>query len=79
MDEEVFKSKLKGLLDEYGSSIHQDGAFCTTYFITSEFFDGDGQYWASTFYDTNSPMWRVTGLVQHALENDFLSDEGDEE
>lgn len=77
MNEEEFKSKLQALLDEYGKNLHEDGAFCTTYFITSEFFDGSGQYWASTFY-SDGPVWRTAGLVQHALDND-LDVEIDEE
>jgi hypothetical protein len=80
MSEEVFRGKLKDLLDEYGKTLHEDGAMCTTFFVTAEFFDGDGKYWASTFYnDDSTPVWRITGLVQHALENDFTDEEGDEE
>ena len=78
MVEQDFKKKLRALLDKYGSTQHKDGAFCTAYFVTAEFFDGDGQYWGSTFYDDTVPVWRTTGLVQHALENDFDT-EGDEE
>lgn len=78
MDDEerltIFRIKLKDLLDQFGSSFHKDGAFCTTYFLTAEFFDGDGQYWASTIYDDKSPSWRISGLVQHALENDFVEE-----
>jgi hypothetical protein len=75
----LFRSKLKDLLDEYGHTFHQDGAFCTTYFVTAEFFDGDGQYWASTIFDDKSPIWHVTGLIQHALENDFTEEEEEED
>lgn len=78
MNEEEFKNKLQALLDEYGKNFHKDGAFCTSYFVTSEFFDGGGQYWASTFY-SDSPSWRITGLVQHALDNDFNIDDDDDE
>ena len=76
---ENFKNSLKDLLDKFGSEMHKDGAFCTTYFITAEFFDGDGQYWASTFYDDKQPIWHTTGLVQHALENDLVVVEEEEQ
>ena len=79
MEEEVFRNKLKDLLDEYGKSLHEDGAMCTIFFVTAEFFDGDGKYWSSTLYNDDSPIWRVTGLVQHALENDFNDEEEDDE
>lgn len=79
MTEAEFKDKLQALLDQYGKSQHEDGAFCTTFFITAEFFDGDGKYWASTFYDDKSPIWRVTGIVQHALDNDFNDEEEEDE
>lgn len=78
MDEEKFKQKLQSLLDEYGKTLHEDGAFCTTYFITSEFFDGNGEYWNATFF-SNGPIWRVSGLVQHALENDITTESEEEE
>ena len=74
MSEEEFKNKLQALFDEYGKTLHKDGAFCTTYFVTSEFFDGSGEYWASTFY-SDSPIWRISGLVQHALDNDLQDEE----
>lgn len=70
-----FRLKLKGLLDEYGKTFHQDGAFVTAYALVAEFFDGDGQYWSSTIHDDKCPIWHVTGLIQHALENDFIEDE----
>jgi hypothetical protein len=69
-----FEERLQSLLDEYGKASSKDGAFCTTYFLVAEFFDADGKYWASTVYDEKSPQWRVTGLVQHALENDFTNE-----
>ena len=71
-----FLEKLQTLLDEYGQTEHKDGAMCTTFFLTAEFIDGDGNYFANTFYNTDgTPIWRITGLVQHALENDFMEDE----
>jgi len=79
MSEEIFRNKLKDLLDEYGKSLHEDGAMCTIFFVTAEFFDGDGKYWSSTLYNDDAPIWRVTGLVQHALENDFTEEEEDDE
>ena len=73
MSEEEFTKKLIQLLDEYGKAEHKHGAMCTTFFLTAEFFDGDGQYFAKTFFNTDgTPVWRITGLVQHALENDFI-------
>lgn len=78
MDEETFRSELQGLLDKYGKTLQKDGAFCTTYFITSEFFDGNGEYWATTFF-SESPIWRISGLVQHALENDLIVEMEEEE
>ena len=66
----LFRNKLKDLLDEYGHTFHQD---------TAEFFDGDGQWWASTIFDDKSPVWHVTGLIQHALENDFNDEEEEED
>lgn len=67
-----FIQKLRTLLDEYGQSEHKDGAMCTTFFLTAEFIGSDGQYFANTFYNQDgTPLWRITGLVQHALENDF--------
>lgn len=70
----LFRVKFQDLLDEFGKFFHVDGAFCTTYFVTAEYFDGDGKYWASTIFDEKSPMWRITGLIQHALENDFIEE-----
>jgi hypothetical protein len=76
MTYEEFVQKLRTLLDEYGKSEHKDGAMCTTFFLTAEFFDGSGQYFASTFFNQDdTPVWRITGLVQHALENDFTTAE----
>lgn len=78
MSEDEFKNKLQALFDEYGKTLHKDGAFCTIYFTTAEFFDGSGQYWASTFH-SDGPVWRTAGLVQHALDNDLIDFEDDEE
>lgn len=71
-----FNKKLQTLLDEYGKTEHKDGAMCTTFFLTAEFIDGNGEYFANTFYSSDgTPLWRITGLVQHALENDFTEEE----
>lgn len=79
MDEETFKQKLKDLLDSYGTSNSENGSMCTTYFLVAEYFDAEGDYWAKSFFTEDGiPTWRVTGLVQHAIENDFISEEGDE-
>ena len=73
---EQFIQKLQTLLDEYGKLEHKDGSICTTFFLTAEFIDGDGNYFANTFYNQDgTPTWRITGLVQHALENDFTQTE----
>lgn len=76
--QQQFSLKLKDLLDEYGKTIHEDGAFTTAYVLVAEFFDGNGQYWSSTIYEDKVPVWHVTGLMQHALENDFGQEEGEE-
>lgn len=71
-----FTEDLRKLLDKYGKTEHKDGAYCTIFFVTAEFIDGDGNYFAKTFYNTDgTPIWRITGLVQHALENDFIIEE----
>jgi len=72
---ESFVQKIQTLLDEYGKTEHEDGSMCTTFFLTAEFIDGNGQYFANTFYSSDgTPIWRITGLVQHALENDFTEE-----
>lgn len=73
-----FRTKLKSLLDEYGKSISSDGVFVTGYAIVAEFFDGNGDYWSTTVYEDKVPVWHITGLMQHALENDFGQEEGEE-
>jgi hypothetical protein len=81
MSQEDFKLELKKLLDNYGKVIHEDGAFCTSYYLVAEWFDGDGEYWSNTVYEDKVPVWHVTGLVQHSLENDFnqeVAEEGEE-
>lgn len=75
---EDFRMKLKSLLDEYGKSINSDGVFVTGYAIVAEFFDGNGDYWSTTIYEDKVPVWHITGLMQHALENDFGQEEGEE-
>lgn len=75
MTEESFKDQLKNLLDDYGKTIHEDGAFCTAYFLVAEWFDGDGSYWSRSEYEDKVPVWHITGLVQHSLENDFNIEE----
>lgn len=78
MDEQEFKTKLKNLLDDYGKVIHEDGAFCTSYFLVAEWFDGDGAYWSHSEYEDKVPVWHITGLIQHSLENDFNTEEEEE-
>lgn len=80
MDEETFKEKLKNLLDEYGLANSDDGSMCTTFFLVAEYFDSNGDYWAKSFFTEDGvPVWRVTGLIQHAIENDFIQEDEDEE
>ena len=79
MDEKEFKLRVKTLLDEYSNTFTGNGAFCTTWFLTAEFFDGDGQYWSATSYEPESPIWRVTGLVDHARSNDITNEEEEDE
>lgn len=78
MNEEEFKLKLQALLDEYGKTLHKDGAFCTAYFVTSEFFDGNGEYWSYTAFN-DGPIWRITGLVNYAIENDLVTESEEED
>lgn len=71
-----FTEELRELLDRYGKTQHQDGAYCTIFFVTAEFIDANGEYFAKTFFNEDgTPVWRITGLVQHALENDFTIEE----
>lgn len=78
MTEEDFKIQLKELLDKYGKVIHEDGAFCTSYFLVAEWFDGDGQWWSHSVYEDKVPIWHITGLIQHSLEQDFVEEEEEE-
>ena len=43
-----------------------EGAMCTTWILVSEWIDTDGNFWFSTHTEPDQPVWRQTGLLDHA-------------
>lgn len=58
--------------------VNAEGAFCTGYFLTAEFVDGNGEYYTWTMYDQTIPPWRIEGLVNYALNNELYTTEEEE-
>jgi hypothetical protein len=68
MDNEADK-KLKAVNDavqNLSTLLAPDGALCTTWILVSEWVDIDGNFWFSTHSEPEQPVWRQTGMLDHA-------------
>ena len=74
-----YNQEILDLLNKISKSyVHQDGAFCTSYVIVSEWMAADGQFSSMTLTDEQSPGWRHEGLLHYAVTNDIYATEEEE-
>jgi hypothetical protein len=73
-------SGVDDLLDAIRRVVFPEGALCTGWVLVTEWVDLDGQHWTYTAKDSNNPIWRHEGLLQHVLNNglDVTDDDEDE-
>lgn len=64
--------------------LDQDGAYCTSWILVSEWMDSNGNFWFSTHSEPEMPVWRISGMLSHAQSTvvrehyiESSSDEGD--
>ena len=48
--------------------LDKDGAMCISWLLTSEWMDSEGNMWFSTHSEPDLPIWRKTGMLQHAID-----------
>lgn len=65
--------------------LDKDGAMCTTWALVAEWIDSEGNLWFSTHSEPDLPIWRMNGMLQHAIDTGMIqhysdrgvTDEGD--
>jgi hypothetical protein len=73
------RDPMSDLLGAMGDAIFPEGAMNTAWVLVSEWMDAEGNYWTHSAKDSRNPIWRHTGLVQHALDDGLDADEDDDE
>ena len=48
--------------------LDKDGAMCISWLLTSEWMDSEGNMWFSTHSEPDLPIWRKSGMLQHAID-----------
>jgi hypothetical protein len=43
-----------------------NGALCTTWILITEWVDTDGNFWFSSHAEPDQPVWRQSGMLDHA-------------
>lgn len=69
MDNEA-EAKIKTITDAVqglATLLDKDGAFCTSWVLVSEWMDSEGNLWFSTHAEPDGPVWRVNGMLTHAI------------
>ncbi len=61
---------LRDALHNLGLFVHPEGAILTEWALVCEWMDADGSFWLSAH--TDSPSWRASGLMMHAVGQDLL-------
>lgn len=72
---EEFLDVLQQIAKNY---IDANGAMCTSFILTSEWMNSEGQYYILTVTDDESPPWRHEGLLHYAIANEIYEQEEEE-
>lgn len=66
------------LNDNAKNFINKDGAFCTNFFMITEYVDVDGTFYTWTVKNSSVPDWRHEGLLHYAITNELYNEESED-
>lgn len=52
--------------------LDKDGAMCTSWALVCEWIDSEGNLWFSSHSDPELPIWRMNGMLQHAIDTGMM-------
>jgi hypothetical protein len=64
-----FSEQVDHLINEMGA-VAQDGAFCTSWLLVTEWTDGNGVSWLEEHRTSEMPPWKRLGLLYYVLDTD---------